>query len=138
MAATGGRRRGGDAGGEADHDREAGGEEEAERRDAEAVGEGLGGHHSDPVAHRRPDEAAHERERDGLDQELTEDLGVGGPDRLPKPDLVGALADRDLHDREDSDPAYEEGDRGDRGEDDVPVDDELVDLLAAAEDLLAA
>jgi hypothetical protein len=38
----------------------------------------------------------------------------------------------------ETDPAHEQRDPGDRGEHGVPVADELVDLLAHAEDLLAA
>ena len=51
------------------------------------------------------DEAADDRERQGLDEELGEDVAAARADRLADADLAGPLADRHQHDVHDPDAA---------------------------------
>ena len=62
------------------------------------------------------DEAAEQREGQGLDEELGEDVAAAGADRLADADLAGPLADRDEHDVHDPDAADDQRDRGDPAE----------------------
>ena len=62
------------------------------------------------------DQPAEERQGQGLDQELGEDVAAARADRLADADLAGPLADRDQHDVHDPDAADDERDRGDPAE----------------------
>ena len=62
------------------------------------------------------DEAAEQRQGQGLDEELGEDVPAARADGLADADLAGPLADRDQHDVHDPDAADDERDRGDPAE----------------------
>src|SRR5664279_3692108 len=59
------------------------------------------------------DDAAGQREDQGLDEELGHDVSTSGADGLADADLTRPLANRDEHDVHDPDPADEQRDRGD-------------------------
>ena len=63
--------------------------------------------------HGDADQPAEEREGEGLDEELGQDVPATRPDGLADPDLAGPLADRHQHDVHDPDAADDERDRGD-------------------------
>ena len=60
--------------------------------------------------------AAEDRQRHRLDQELHQHLSFQCADRQPCADLASALGDRDQHDVHDADAADQQADRGDRAE----------------------
>ena len=63
-----------------------------------------------------PIRAAEQRQDQGLDQELGQDVPAARADRLADADLAGPLADRDEHDVHDPDAAHQERDRGNPGQ----------------------
>ena len=65
---------------------------------------------------RDAEHAAADREQHGLDEELAEDVGAPRAERLADADLARPLGDGDEHDVHDADPADEQRDRGDGGE----------------------
>src|SRR4030095_12971800 len=72
-------------------------------------------------------------DRDGLGQELDEDVAAARADRATDADLAGALEDVGEHDVHDPDPADEERDARDPSHDDV---EDLPRPLALGEQLL--
>ena len=62
------------------------------------------------------DHPADRREGHRLQEKLLEDVPGSGADRQANPDLAGPLRHRDEHDVHDPDPADEQRDRGDAGE----------------------
>ena len=62
------------------------------------------------------DERADDRQQHRLGDELHDDVGLGGADRLADADLARSLGDGDQHDVHDADAADEQAQRGDRTE----------------------
>ena len=73
----------------------------------------------DGEAHRDAEEAAGDRDREGLHHELVADVDLPRAHRPPHPDLARALEHRGQHDVHDPDAAHEERDAGDRPHHDV-------------------
>src|SRR6185369_6793647 len=70
----------------------------------------------DGEAEHDPDQAAEQRQGQGLDEELGEDVATARADGLADADLAGPLPDRDQHDVHDPDAADDQRDRGDPAE----------------------
>src|SRR5207253_10189316 len=94
--------------------REAEGEHDRLRGDERAplreVADRLGAGHAERDAH----DAADQRERDGLDQELQKDVTPACADRHAQTDLARALGDGYQHDVHDADASDQQGHGGDR------------------------
>ena len=67
-------------------------------------------------AQQHTDQAAEQTQRDGLDQELDADVPGLGADRDADADLTGPLGDTDQHDVHDADTAHDQGQPGDRAQ----------------------
>ncbi len=63
-----------------------------------------------------PQRAADQAHQHGLDQELLQDIGLAGADRHPHADLADALGDRHQHDVHHADPADDQRDHRDGGD----------------------
>src|SRR3989442_6445374 len=100
---------------EAEEDPDAGGEAEGEhdgfRRDEGAPLGEVTDRARAAEAERDAGDPADQRERDGLDQELEQDVTPPGADRHPQADLARPLRDRDQHDVHDTDATDEQGER---------------------------
>src|SRR5690349_21945747 len=73
-------------------------------------------HDSGADAEQDADGAAQDAERERLDEELQQDVALGGAQRLPHADLPGPLGDRHQHDVHDADAAHDQAHRGDAGQ----------------------
>src|SRR5690606_22104335 len=103
-------------------------EEDAdERREAERQESGLGGDRGIPLsqllererasdATGEAENAAGHAEDERLDQELEQDVAAPRAQRLADPDLTRPLRDRHQHDVHDADPAHDQRDEGDPGQ----------------------
>src|SRR5437867_2763658 len=80
-----------ESGEEADAYGEAAGHREAEKRDRQPGGEKTGDHFDQGDSAGQADGGADYRQRDRLDQELAEDLAIGGSHGLAQSDLEQAL-----------------------------------------------
>ena len=78
------------------------------------MGDRVGDRDRDPEAD--SDHAADRRERDRLDQELSEDVAGARAEREAHSDLARPLGDRDEHDVHDADPSDHQRDGGDASE----------------------
>ena len=67
-------------------------------------------------AQRDSEEPAKRGQTHRLGEELPHHVATPRPDRQPQPDLPGALGDREQHDVHDPDAAHDEGDAGERSE----------------------
>ncbi|SPZ16162.1 Uncharacterised protein [Pseudomonas aeruginosa] len=73
-------------------------------------------HAADAQGQGDPGQAADHREHRRLGEELAEDIALAGASGHADADLAGAFAHGHEHDVHHADPAYQQGDRGDRAE----------------------